>query len=310
MLNKKKVDFATASIKDKIFDKLKKNFVEKPPNFIEDLQNDKIDHTKYLIETGLIGTPEYLSPESLIEGDSSPAVDLWALGCIIYLFFHGTTPFKDKTNKLIFNRIENLEYFLDENLNEDIKDIIKKLLKKNPLERLGNGTKEFNLDFNALKKHNFFKGIDWENLYNLNPPFSTKKLLLNKNKIKNNSTDNLLGKSSISISKSARKSNLSKIISENNLTLLENDINNINNSIKDEMKNLYGEDNDYFNNNNNKNNNNNNNVINSNNIIINSERPKDINEEYEIILKKNEIRKSIKNQELLKDVKDEVLYEG
>jgi serine/threonine protein kinase len=244
---------------------------------MEDLYSDNIDYDRYLIEPGLIGTPEYLSPESLIEGESSPAVDLWALGCIIYLFFHGSTPFKDKTNKLIFNRIENIEYFLDENLNEDIKDIIKKLLVRNPMERLGYGPKEFNLDFSALKSHCFFKGINWDNLNDTNPPIFLKKLLY-KN-VKNNSTDNLIGaKYSISESPSVpRKSNL-------NLIIIENDSNkniNINNFNLDINNNL--------------------------NINLITECHKDFTEEYEIILKKNEIRKSIKKLEALKD---EILYEG
>lgn len=214
-------------------------------------------------------------------------MDLWSLGCIIFLFFHGTTPFKEKTNKLIFNKIENIEYFMDEGLNEDIRDLISKLLVRNPLERLGAGTTENKRDFGALKNHKFFKGIDWENLGSTTPPIPAKKLLLNY-KLKNNSTDNLLEfSSSIGISKSAKKSvsKINKIISQD--ILIDKD----NNIKEDYMKNIYGEEikyeNDYF----------------YNNEIAN----KDISEELETIKKNNEIRKSIKIQELQKD---EVVYEG
>ena len=280
--------------------------MDKPPNFTEDLKNDKIDFERYLIETSLIGTPEYLSPETLIEGDSSPAVDLWALGCIIYLFFHGSTPFKDKTNNLIFNRIENIEYKIDENLNENAKDIIKKLLVKNPFERLGNlgnlnGKKELNqsfssiasanasisqgsgsglglgINFSNLKSHGFFKGINWENLNNINPPFSTKKEKLLLNKIKNYSTNNLLiinnhfvekcfisksaGKLKVNKISNASHNNLNNLDHMNNLRLIEEDIdidvannnnkdnncnynyNIININSKDEIICFYGEEN-------------------------------------------------------------------
>lgn len=268
---------------------------------MEDLKNDNIDYDTYLIETGLIGTPEYISPESLIDGESSPAVDLWSLGCILYLFFHGSTPFKDKTNKLIFNRIENIEYILNEDLNDDIKDLINKLLKKNPEDRIGYGSKENNLDYYSLKNHNFFKGIDWDNLSKINPPNINKKLY--KHKIRNNSDDNLLIQEKGSIGSihnkkvSVRKSNLKKLITEADLDLNiindikiqkdENDLNTL--MIKDEMKNMYGEESKFE------------------NLCIDKECPKDISQEFETIVKKNEIRRSIKIQELMKD---EVLFEG
>ena len=72
---------------------------------------------------------------------------------------------------------------------------------------------------------------------------------------------------------------MNKIISDSDL---------IDDFTKDEMKDLYGKE-KYE------------------NFIKKVDFTKDISEELETIVKKNEIRKSIKNQELLKD---EVLYEG
>jgi 3-phosphoinositide dependent protein kinase-1 len=57
----------------------------------------------------LVGTAEYVSPEVLTKQIPTSAVDLWALGCIIYLFFHGKTPFKDKNDMLIFDKILHKE---------------------------------------------------------------------------------------------------------------------------------------------------------------------------------------------------------
>ncbi len=53
----------------------------------------------------LVGTAEYIAPETLENKIVGIGVDLWALGCILYLFLHGTTPFKDKSNLLIFDNI-------------------------------------------------------------------------------------------------------------------------------------------------------------------------------------------------------------
>ena len=81
------------------------------------------------------------------------------MGCIIYLFFHGETPFKDKTNSLIFEKIKNNDFKINQNLSENTKDIINKLLIFDPKKRLGGGSKEDNLDMNALKRHKFFENI-------------------------------------------------------------------------------------------------------------------------------------------------------
>lgn len=52
-----------------------------------------------------VGTAEYVSPEVLMDKEACPASDLWALGCIIYQFFVGQTPFKGKTEYLTFDNI-------------------------------------------------------------------------------------------------------------------------------------------------------------------------------------------------------------
>jgi serine/threonine protein kinase len=123
----------------------------------------------------LIGTADYIAPETLENKVVGIGVDLWALGCILYLFVHGTTPFKDKSNILIFdnilhkNAIINQVLFLIQNIDENTRDLINKLLVKDPANRLGAGVGDY-LNFSALKSHPFFNGIDWEHLHKLNPP--------------------------------------------------------------------------------------------------------------------------------------------
>jgi serine/threonine protein kinase len=120
----------------------------------------------------LVGTAAYVAPEVLNgnEAEIGPAVDLWALGCIIYYFFHGETPFKDKTQLLMFDKILNQDIKLKEDLDEDIKDIISKLLVKNPQIRLGAGENGSKYDFTSLKNHPYFKGIDFDNLQTCEVP--------------------------------------------------------------------------------------------------------------------------------------------
>jgi 3-phosphoinositide dependent protein kinase-1 len=55
--------------------------------------------------TTFVGTAEYVSPEVLLDQESGPASDIWALGCILYKFFVGKTPFNFKTEYLTFEGI-------------------------------------------------------------------------------------------------------------------------------------------------------------------------------------------------------------
>ena len=52
---------------------------------------------------------------------------------------------------------------------EEAVDLIKKLLVKNPLERLGASTKP-GYTYDDLKQHKFFRGLNVDNLFNEKPP--------------------------------------------------------------------------------------------------------------------------------------------
>jgi 3-phosphoinositide dependent protein kinase-1 len=169
-LNLKLCDFATANIKGMYFDQEVMKF--KNIEEIKQLEYDSNNHTNQEKDfEDLIGTAEYVSPEVLSCGDIGPAVDLWALGCIIFTALHGRTPFKEITNFLTFNKILSNKYSMEENLEEDAKDIINKLLILDPIKRLGCGDNDSENDFKALKHHNFFKSIDWDKI-NIAAPFS------------------------------------------------------------------------------------------------------------------------------------------
>ncbi len=56
-----------------------------------------------------------------------------------------------------------------QDLDSHTKDLINKLLEKDPELRLGAGN-DNKLNLQALKNHPFFNGIDWEHLYKLSPP--------------------------------------------------------------------------------------------------------------------------------------------
>ena len=213
------IDFATARILGKYFDKKKmvfkddaisndnnkKNEIKENQKNIDD---DDLDINPRTDRRGLtfVGTAEYVSPEVLGDKPAGFGADIWALGIMIYQMFCGRTPFKEKTNYLIFRKIEELkiEYSSNVNITEEAKDLISKILVKEPSKRLGAGEKGTEYDINHLKAHPFFKGIDWDNLHNMTPPNSEDFDFLMK-----------------------------KVVKKNTISVLNNNVKNIN-SIKEE----------------------------------------------------------------------------
>lgn len=57
-----------------------------------------------------VGTAEYVSPELLKHNVCGFESDIWAIGCILYQFFHGVPPFKGSTEYLTFEKIINVDY--------------------------------------------------------------------------------------------------------------------------------------------------------------------------------------------------------
>ena len=195
------IDFATARILGKYFDKKKmifkddtisndnnkKNELKEKQKNIDD---DDLDINPRSDRRGLtfVGTAEYVSPEVLGDKPAGFGADIWALGIMIYQMFCGRTPFKEKTNYLIFRKIEELkiEYSSNVNITEEAKDLISKILVKEPSKRLGAGEKGTEYDINHLKAHPFFKGIDWNNLHKITPPHSEDFDFLMKKMVKKN----------------------------------------------------------------------------------------------------------------------------
>ncbi|XP_053182228.1 serine/threonine-protein kinase N2-like [Scomber japonicus] len=115
------------------------------------------------------GTPEFLAPEVLTDDNYTRAVDWWGMGVLIFEMLVGESPFPGEDEEEVFDSIVNDDVQYPASLPPDAVSIIQKLLKRNPLKRLGAGER----DANELKGEKFFETIDWEALLakKVKPPF-------------------------------------------------------------------------------------------------------------------------------------------
>ncbi|KAM4705097.1 serine/threonine-protein kinase DCLK3 [Rhinophrynus dorsalis] len=87
------------------------------------------------------GTPTYVAPEILSEKGYGLEVDMWATGVILYILLCGFPPFRslERNQEELFQMVQNGEYeFLSpywDNISEEAKDLISRLLVLNPKKR-------------------------------------------------------------------------------------------------------------------------------------------------------------------------------
>ena len=96
---------------------------------------------------------------------------------MLYLFFTGTTPFNTKKESLLLENIKNVNYSFDNtDIPDDAKDLMSKILIKDPQKRIGYNSK----DYSEIKNHPFFKRINFDELESQSPPILEIKEILEK----------------------------------------------------------------------------------------------------------------------------------
>jgi len=111
------------------------------------------------------GTPEYLAPEVLAGGDYNNAVDWWSFGALIYEMLTGWAPFYEKDVQKMYQHKITRKIGVPDYVGPDAKDLLIRLLDRNPETRL--------TDSKKIKDHAWFAPIDWQKLYNkeIEPPY-------------------------------------------------------------------------------------------------------------------------------------------
>uniref|UniRef100_A0A8C3YSC6 calcium/calmodulin-dependent protein kinase n=1 Tax=Catagonus wagneri TaxID=51154 RepID=A0A8C3YSC6_9CETA len=88
------------------------------------------------------GTPAFMAPEAISDSGQSfsgKALDVWATGVTLYCFVYGKCPFIDDYILALHRKIKNEAVVFPEEpkVSEELKDLILKMLDKNPETRIG-----------------------------------------------------------------------------------------------------------------------------------------------------------------------------
>lgn len=109
----------------------------------------------------VLGTVDYMAPEVIEGKDYGMAVDYWSLGAIGFDLLTGSPPFGGNNHAKIQQNILRQKLQLPYFLGPDAKDILTRLLRKEPNKRLGANMPK---DLKLIKAHRFFRRIDWRKL--------------------------------------------------------------------------------------------------------------------------------------------------
>ncbi|KAJ5076051.1 serine/threonine-protein kinase [Anaeramoeba ignava] len=129
-----------------------------------ELRNASVKARRQLVFS-TVGTPDYIAPEVFSKTGYNDSCDWWSLGVIMFEMLCGYPPFSAKSRRETFLKIQNWKKYLvfpsDVLVSREAKDLIYKLCCE-PENRL---TPE------QIKKHPFFKGVDWENIRQQTSPY-------------------------------------------------------------------------------------------------------------------------------------------
>ena len=157
-------DFGLAKISDKLYEKED----EKYKNFLKNKKSEKNNKMTHNKNFSCVGTAYYVAPEVLNKKGYEEDIDWWSVGIIFYEMLMGYAPFCSKeTSEVCYKVLNWKDYLIIPNkfkISDEAKDLIFKMIN-NSNDRLGkNGADE-------IKKHPFFKDVDWDNIRNTKAPF-------------------------------------------------------------------------------------------------------------------------------------------
>ena len=115
-----------------------------------------------------VGTPDYIEPEVFGQQGYDETVDWWSVGCILFEMLVGYPPFFSDEPSITCQKImhwrKTFKVPPEANLSQASTDILKRLICDTETRLGRNGVDE-------IKAHPFFKGIDWDAVRKMTPPY-------------------------------------------------------------------------------------------------------------------------------------------
>jgi serum/glucocorticoid-regulated kinase 2 len=97
----------------------------------------KLDFKKDDLTASFVGSPEYMSPEILNGQLYNYSVDFYTLGVLFYEMVVGLPPHYSENKLQMYNDIKTKTVRIPYALGEHLRDLLERLLKINPKERMG-----------------------------------------------------------------------------------------------------------------------------------------------------------------------------
>jgi len=91
-----------------------------------------------------VGTPNYLTPEVINKDKHTPAIDVWAIACILFKMLVGSVAFPGTNHKQVYNDIigKEIKWPSKNNIRDymstEAQDLMDKMIQIKPDMRLGN----------------------------------------------------------------------------------------------------------------------------------------------------------------------------
>lgn len=101
------------------------------------------------------GSPAYISPELLHNKGSGKSADIYGLGALLFELLAGQPPYYANNLDKLYENIKKARLKFPSHIKEDARNLIKKMLDRDPLKRP---------TICQIKSHSFFRSIDWEAL--------------------------------------------------------------------------------------------------------------------------------------------------
>ncbi|KAH8830929.1 kinase-like protein [Flagelloscypha sp. PMI_526] len=113
----------------------------------------------------VVGTPDYIAPEIFAQKGYGTECDIWSLGAILFECLVGYPPFCSESTTETYQKIMDWPtYFMvpdDVYLSDESEDILRSLIAAAPQR----------LSIEEIKDHDFFAGVEWEHLHEIDAPF-------------------------------------------------------------------------------------------------------------------------------------------